>query len=81
MQWESWSAFWHMGGAAFFVWGSYGLTFALIALELVLVFQRRKDTVNRLLRWRKAVGRNGSGTGSDNGPARAGMESQANETP
>jgi len=39
MQWESWSAFWDMGGAAFYVWGSYGLTFALIALELVLVFQ------------------------------------------
>jgi len=61
MQWESWSEFWNMGGAAFYVWGSYGLTFALIALELVLVFQRRKDTVNRLLRWRKAVGRNGRG--------------------
>ncbi|MGD9870538.1 MAG: heme exporter protein CcmD [Thauera sp.] len=66
MQWESWSAFWDMGGAAFFVWGSYGLTFALIALELVLVFQRRKDTVVRLLRWRRAVGkdllkRNGDG--------------------
>ena len=54
-QWESWSAFWDMGGAAFYVWGSYGLTFALIALELVLVFQRRKDTVQRLLRWRRAV--------------------------
>jgi heme exporter protein D len=56
-----------MGGAAFFVWGSYGLTFALIALELVLVFQRRKDTTRRLLRWRRAVGkdagkRNGEGT-------------------
>ena len=50
MQWESWSAFWDMGGAAFYVWGSYGLTFALIALELVLVFQRRKDTTRRLLR-------------------------------
>ena len=68
-QWESWSAFWDMGGAAFFVWGSYGLTFALIALELVLVFQRRRDTVRRLLRWRRAVGkdsrkRNGAGLAS-----------------
>ncbi len=66
MQWESWSAFWDMGGAAFFVWGSYGLTFALIALELVLVVQRRKETVRRLSRWRRAVGkdsnrRNGEG--------------------
>jgi len=56
-QWESWSAFWDMGGAAFYVWGSYGLTFALMALELVLVLRRRKDTVTRLLRWRRAVGK------------------------
>ncbi len=57
MQWQSWSAFWEMGGAAAYVWGSYGLTFALIALELVLVLRRRKDTVRRLLRWRRAVGK------------------------
>jgi len=61
MQWESWSAFWDMGGAGFFVWGSYGVTFAVIALELVLVLQRRKETVKRLLRWRRAVGKDGSG--------------------
>ena len=64
-QWESWSAFWDMGGAAFFVWGSYGVTFALIALELVLVFQRRKDTVRRLLRWRRAVGKDSSKRNGD----------------
>lgn len=61
MQWESWSAFWDMGGAGAFVWGSYGVTFALVALELVLVMQRRRDTVKRLLRWRRAVGKDGSG--------------------
>ena len=74
MQWESWSTFWNMGGAAFFVWGSYGLTFALIALELAFVFQRRKDTVHRLLRWRKALGKDGGGTG--NGPVPVRMESE-----
>ena len=57
MQWESWSAFWQMGGAGPFVWGSYGLTLALVAVELVLVLRRRKDTVLRLLRWRRAVGK------------------------
>ena len=70
MQWESWSAFWSMGGAAFFVWGSYGLTFALVVLELVLVSQRRKEAVRRLLRWRRAVGKERSGQ------AEARMESQ-----
>lgn len=64
MQWESWSAFWNMGGAAYFVWGSYGVTFALMALELVLVLRRRKDTITRLLRWRRAVGKDSSARGS-----------------
>lgn len=41
MQWDSWSTFWRMGGDAFFVWGSYGITVALIALELTVVFRRR----------------------------------------
>lgn len=61
MQWESWSAFWSMDGAGAFVWGSYGVTFVLVALELVLLVQRRNDTVKRLLRWRRAVGKDGSG--------------------
>lgn len=34
MQWESWSAFWAMGGRAPFVWGSYGVMLALVALEV-----------------------------------------------
>lgn len=57
MQWESWSAFWSMGGAAPYVWGSYGLTFALILLELILVSRRRKQTALRLSRWRRATGK------------------------
>ncbi len=62
MQWESWSAFWQMGGAAPYVWGSYGVTLALIVAELVLVIRRRKDTVNRLLRWRRALGKDVGGS-------------------
>lgn len=57
MQWESWSAFWEMGGKGGYVWWSYAVTFALVALELVLLAQRRKDTLKRLLRWRRAVGK------------------------
>jgi len=55
MQWESWSAFWDMGGAAAFVWGSYGVTAACIVAELMLVFRRRSDTVRRLARLRRAA--------------------------
>jgi heme exporter protein D len=55
MIWQSMSDFWSMGGAAFFVWGSYGVTFALIALELVVVLRRRKQVVHRLQRLRQAM--------------------------
>ncbi|MBI1906066.1 MAG: heme exporter protein CcmD [Rhodocyclales bacterium] len=55
MQWESWSAFWSMGGAAPFVWGSYAVTLLLVALELVLVLRRRRDTVRRLIRLRRVT--------------------------
>jgi heme exporter protein D len=55
MQWESWSAFWNMGGAAAFVWGSYAVTALLIGVELILVLRRRRDTVRRLLRLRRVA--------------------------
>jgi heme exporter protein D len=56
MIWESWSAFWQMGGAGFYVWGSYGVTLFLIVVELLLVFRRRRDTLIRLRRLRRANG-------------------------
>lgn len=59
MQWESWGAFWSMGGAALYVWGSYGLTLLLVVWELIMVARRRRDTVQRLLRLRR-VDANGS---------------------
>jgi heme exporter protein D len=55
MQWASWSAFWDMGGAAVFVWGSYAVTAILIAVELILVLRRRRHTARRLLRLRRAA--------------------------
>ena len=55
MQWESWNAFWDMGGAALFVWGSYGVTALCIAVELMLLFRRRSETARRLLRLRRAA--------------------------
>ncbi|MDT3670067.1 MAG: heme exporter protein CcmD [Aromatoleum sp.] len=61
MQWESWSAFWQMGGAAPFVWGSYGLTVFLVVVELIMVARRRRETVRRLLRLRRASANGRSG--------------------
>ncbi|MCM2575577.1 heme exporter protein CcmD, partial [Achromobacter xylosoxidans] len=33
MHWESWAAFWHMGGRAGYVWGSYGALALLVLAE------------------------------------------------
>ncbi len=33
MQWHSLDEFLHMGGYGLYVWGSYGVTFALFAAE------------------------------------------------
>ena len=40
--WSSWSAFWAMGGQAFFVWMSFGALLVAIAVELLLLRVRRK---------------------------------------
>ena len=38
------SDFFAMGGYAWYVWGSYGVTFALLALEVVLLWKRKRET-------------------------------------
>ncbi|MFT3734231.1 MAG: heme exporter protein CcmD [Rhodocyclaceae bacterium] len=50
MNWDSLSAFLDMGGRGAFVWGSYGATFVLIAVELWLLGKRRRNTLQRLKR-------------------------------
>ena len=50
MQWESWSAFWHMGGRAWYVWGSYAVCFALIALEVAQLVRTRRTLWQKLRR-------------------------------
>lgn len=49
MQWESWSAFFNMGGYAFYVWFSFGLTALCIVLE-VIALRRRSMEALRLTR-------------------------------
>jgi len=38
------SEFLHMGGYAWYVWGSYGVTFALLILEVVFLVKRAHET-------------------------------------
>ena len=41
MRWQSWADFWAMGGYGLYVWGSMGVTFVLMALEVFLARQAR----------------------------------------
>ncbi|MGZ8229839.1 MAG: heme exporter protein CcmD [Burkholderiales bacterium] len=52
MNWSSWSDFWAMGGYGLYVWGSYGITFALMALELASVRRRRRMALQNVVRLR-----------------------------
>ena len=36
--------FFAMGGYAFYVWGAYGVTFALLAVEVFLTLKRKRET-------------------------------------
>jgi heme exporter protein D len=38
------SEFLHMGGYAWYVWGSYGVTFLCLAIEIVVLLKRETKT-------------------------------------
>jgi heme exporter protein D len=40
MTWSGWGEFFAMGGYGFYVWGSYAVTAALMAAEIVAVRRR-----------------------------------------
>ena len=42
MNWGSASEFFAMGGYGFYVWGSYVVTFAVIAIEMMLLALRHR---------------------------------------
>ena len=45
MNWNSWSEFFHMGGYALYVWGSYVVMAVLIVGEILLLRARRKNAL------------------------------------
>ena len=55
--WNSFAEFVAMGGYGFYVWGSFGLTVAIMAVEPVLVGRRLKNTQARLKRQLRAESR------------------------
>jgi heme exporter protein D len=48
VNWASAGDFWAMGGYGFYVWGSYGMAVAVIAIELWLLRARRRSAVAAL---------------------------------
>ena len=48
MIWESWSAFWDMGGRGSFVWGSYGALLIAVVTELLSLRSARKRALQLL---------------------------------
>jgi heme exporter protein D len=50
MHWNSASEFFAMGGYAFYVWGSFGVTALIMVVEPIMVSRRRKNLMSRLKR-------------------------------
>jgi len=48
MQWNSVSEFFAMGGYALYVWGSFGLTAAVMVIEMVLIRNQRTELLRDL---------------------------------
>jgi heme exporter protein D len=48
MNWASWADFFAMGGYAFYVCGSFGLTAIILIAEVILVDQRKRTILRRL---------------------------------
>jgi len=46
----NWSEFFHMGGYAFFVWTSYGITFAVLMANIISPIIQRRKTIARIKR-------------------------------
>ncbi|MDO9371316.1 MAG: heme exporter protein CcmD [Gammaproteobacteria bacterium] len=42
--------FFHMGGYALYVWGSYGITFVVLTLNVVLALGYEREVLRGLLR-------------------------------
>jgi heme exporter protein D len=45
--WGSWSDFFRMGGFGLYVWGSYGITFVLLAGEVLMLWKRKRNIARR----------------------------------
>ena len=54
IHWTSFSDFLAMGGYGLYVWGSFGATALIMAVEPIVVARNRKTTITRLQRQMRA---------------------------
>ena len=57
IHWNSFSDFLAMGGYGLYVWGSFGATVLIMAVEPIVVARNRKTTIARLRRQLRADAR------------------------
>jgi heme exporter protein D len=57
IHWNSFSDFLAMGGYGLYVWGSFGMTALIMAVEPMMVARHRKATIARLKRQLRAESR------------------------
>ena len=58
IHWNSFADFLAMGGYGLYVWGSFGVTALIMAVEPIVVARNRKATIARLRRQLRAESRN-----------------------
>ena len=56
MSWQNANDFWAMGGYGLYVWGSVGVSVALLALEVLLVRQGRQQALDAVCEAMQASG-------------------------
>jgi len=55
IHWNSLADFLAMGGYGLYVWGSFGVTALIMAVEPLLIAKRKKETIRRLKRQLRAA--------------------------
>ncbi len=53
MIWESWDAFWAMGGYGLYVWGSYAVVLICLLLEIALARAGQRASVQTAREFRE----------------------------
>ncbi len=51
----NWSEFFHMGGYAFFVWGSYGVFALAIVVEILLLWLSKRSLLSKMCETKNEV--------------------------